>query len=103
MVKTDAQERLSRNLTYRQYLQGCANTKEQFLQAEANAKQQKVGFWKQSQLTMPWDFRRGRKILRLLKCDRHNNSSAIFPTQTSAFHPMQQTWTVLIFLTADLG
>jgi micrococcal nuclease len=48
-------------VVYRQYLQGCANTKDQFLQAEASAKQQKLGFWKQSQPVMPWDFRRGKK------------------------------------------
>ncbi|ABA25001.1 SNase-like nuclease (plasmid) [Trichormus variabilis ATCC 29413] len=46
---------------YRQYLKGCDRTKDQFLQAEANAKQQKVGFWNQSQPVMPWDFRRGKK------------------------------------------
>jgi micrococcal nuclease len=46
---------------YRQYLQGCASTKDQFLQTEANAKQQKLGFWNQSQPLMPWDFRRGKK------------------------------------------
>ncbi|RUR72041.1 hypothetical protein DSM107007_58600 [Nostoc sp. PCC 7120 = FACHB-418] len=32
-------------VVYRQYLKGYTNTKEQFLQAEANAKQQKLGFW----------------------------------------------------------
>ncbi|UKP01132.1 thermonuclease family protein (plasmid) [Nostoc sp. UHCC 0870] len=48
-------------VVYRQYLKGCANTKDQFLQAEANAKSQKLGFWNQSQPVMPWDFRRGKK------------------------------------------
>ncbi|RUR72284.1 thermonuclease family protein (plasmid) [Anabaena sp. FACHB-709] len=48
-------------VVYRQYLKGCTNTKDQFLQAEANAKQQKLGFWNQSQPVMPWDFRRGKK------------------------------------------
>ncbi|NDJ25761.1 nuclease [Nostoc sp. B(2019)] len=48
-------------VVYRQYLQGCTNTKEQFLQAEANAKRDKLGFWNQSQPVMPWDFRRGKK------------------------------------------
>jgi micrococcal nuclease len=60
----------------KQYLQVCANTKEQFLQAEANAKQQKLGFWKQSQPVMPWDFRRGKKNTQpntrqqMQQCDR---------------------------------
>jgi micrococcal nuclease len=48
-------------VVYRQYLKGCDSTKDQFLQAEASAKQQKLGFWNQSQPVMPWDFRRGKK------------------------------------------
>ncbi|MBD2471566.1 thermonuclease family protein [Nostoc sp. FACHB-145] len=48
-------------VVYRQYLQGCNSTKNQFLQAEASAKSKKLGFWNQSQPTMPWDFRRGKK------------------------------------------
>ncbi|MBD2452376.1 thermonuclease family protein [Nostoc sp. FACHB-152] len=48
-------------VVYRQYLQGCNSTKGQFLQAEADAKSKKLGFWNQSQPTMPWDFRRGKK------------------------------------------
>ncbi|MBD2255678.1 thermonuclease family protein [Nostoc parmelioides] len=48
-------------VVYPQYFQGCASTKDQFLQAEADAKQQKLGFWNQSQPVMPWDFRRGKK------------------------------------------
>jgi micrococcal nuclease len=48
-------------VVYRQYLKGCDRTKDQFLQAEANAKSQKLGFWNQSQSVMPWDFRRGKK------------------------------------------
>ncbi|WP_414756195.1 thermonuclease family protein [Anabaena sp. CCY 9910] len=51
-------------VVYRQYLKGCANTKDQFLQAEADAKQQKLGFWNQSQPVMPWDFRRGKKNIQ---------------------------------------
>ncbi|MEA5567819.1 thermonuclease family protein [Anabaena sp. UHCC 0399] len=45
------------NVAYRQYFKACASTKDQFLQAEANAKSQKLGFWNQSQPVMPWDFR----------------------------------------------
>lgn len=48
-------------VVYRQYLQGCAKTKDQFLQAETDAKSKKLGFWNQSQPVMPWDFRRGQK------------------------------------------
>ncbi|MEP0811607.1 thermonuclease family protein [Coleofasciculus sp. FACHB-SPT9] len=45
-------------VVYRQYLSGCASTKNQYLQAEAQAKQKKLGFWNQSKPVMPWDFRR---------------------------------------------
>ena len=48
-------------VVYRQYLQGCNSTKQQFLQAEVDAKSKKLGFWNQSQPVMPWDFRRGQK------------------------------------------
>jgi len=44
---------------YRQYLNGCSATKEQYLQAEAEAKAQRLGYWNQSNPVMPWDFRRG--------------------------------------------
>ncbi len=45
-------------VVYRQYLSGCAATQNQFLQAESQAKQKKLGFWNQSKPVMPWDFRR---------------------------------------------
>ncbi|BBD63058.1 SNase-like nuclease (plasmid) [Nostoc sp. HK-01] len=48
-------------VVYRQYLKGCDRTLGQFLQAEADAKSKKLGFWNQSQSVMPWDFRRGKK------------------------------------------
>jgi micrococcal nuclease len=48
-------------VVYRQYLQGCNSTQDQYLQAEADAKVQKLGFWNQLQPMMPWDFRRGQK------------------------------------------
>jgi micrococcal nuclease len=47
-------------VVYRQYLSGCATTKNQYLQAEAQAKQKKLGFWNQSNPVMPWEFRRGQ-------------------------------------------
>ncbi len=46
-------------VVYRQYLSGCAATQNQLLQAEAQAKQKKLGFWNQPKPVMPWDFRRG--------------------------------------------
>ena len=45
-------------VVYRQYLSGCAATQNQFLQAESQAKQKKLGFWNQPKPVMPWDFRR---------------------------------------------
>ena len=48
-------------VVYRQYLQGCANTQNQFLQAEATAKKQRLAFWNQANPVMPWDFRRTAK------------------------------------------
>jgi len=46
---------------YTQYLSGCAATQNQYLQAEKQAKQKRLGFWSQSKPIMPWDFRQGRK------------------------------------------
>jgi len=48
-------------VVYRQYLNGCSETKEQYLQAEAEAKEQRLGYWNQSNPVMPWDFRRGAR------------------------------------------
>ncbi|MDZ7970001.1 MAG: thermonuclease family protein [Nostoc sp. DedSLP03] len=36
-------------VVYKQYLPGCNSTKQQFLQADADAKARKLGFWNQSQ------------------------------------------------------
>lgn len=47
-------------VVYRQYIDGCAATKDQYLQAEAGAKAQRLGFWNQTSPMMPWDFRRGK-------------------------------------------
>ena len=43
---------------YRQYLSGCSG--DELLAAEAAAKKKKLGFWNQTNPTMPWDFRAGR-------------------------------------------
>ncbi|MBD0261847.1 MAG: thermonuclease family protein [Tolypothrix sp. Co-bin9] len=47
-------------VVYRQYLKGCTTSKNQFIKAEATAKQQKLGFWNQPKPLMPWDFRQGK-------------------------------------------
>jgi micrococcal nuclease len=48
-------------VVYPQYLSGCSETKEQYLQAETQAKAQKLGFWNQASPVMPWDFRSGKR------------------------------------------
>ena len=48
-------------VVYHQYLSGCAATKDQYLQAEAQAKRQGLGFWNQKSPVMPWDYRRGKR------------------------------------------
>ena len=45
-------------VVYPQYLSNCAATQDQYLQAEATAKQQRLGFWNQARPMRPWDFRR---------------------------------------------
>jgi micrococcal nuclease len=47
-------------VVYRRYLKSCESTKNQYLQAEANAKGKKLGFWNQPNPVMPEDFRRGK-------------------------------------------
>lgn len=47
-------------VVYHQFLSGCAPTKNQYLQAEAKAKQERLGYWNQSSPVMPWDFRRAK-------------------------------------------
>lgn len=47
-------------VVYRQYLSGCVDTENQYLQAEAQAKQKRLGFWNQLNPVMPWDFRDGQ-------------------------------------------
>lgn len=67
-------------VVYRQYLSGCANTQDQYLQAESQAKAQGLGFWNQSNPVMPWDFRRGRS-------NAVNPTPASTPTTTSNCDP----------------
>jgi micrococcal nuclease len=48
-------------VVYTQYLSGCAATQNQYLQAENQAKQQRLGLWSQANPLMPWDFRHSQK------------------------------------------
>ncbi len=45
---------------YRQYLSACAQTRDQYLQAEDSARRDRLGFWQQNNPVMPWDFRRNQ-------------------------------------------
>lgn len=49
---------------YRRYLQSCPATREQYLTAENQAKQQRLGFWQQASPVMPWEFRRRQRSQR---------------------------------------
>ncbi len=46
-------------VVYRQYLSGCDATRDRYLEAEDQAKQQRLAFWSQDNPIMPWDWRRG--------------------------------------------
>lgn len=58
---------------YRQYLDGCSQNKDQYLQAELATQQQRLNFWSQDNPVMPWDFRRGKTT----------SSQPISPSETS--------------------
>ncbi|MGA1623925.1 MAG: thermonuclease family protein, partial [Synechocystis sp.] len=47
------------SVIYREYFQGCQDSKAKYEQAELRAKQRKLAFWRQQNPVMPWDFRRG--------------------------------------------
>lgn len=47
-------------VAYRQYLNACSSTQDRYLQAEAQAKAQRLGVWNQENPVMPWDFRRSK-------------------------------------------
>jgi micrococcal nuclease len=49
-------------VVYRQYLKGCAVSKNQYLTAERLVRAQRLGFWNQSNPVMLWDFRRGKGV-----------------------------------------
>ena len=48
-------------VVYRQYLSGCTATKDEYLQAEAQAKKRRLGFWDQKSPVMSWDYRWGKR------------------------------------------
>ncbi|MEP0791747.1 MULTISPECIES: thermonuclease family protein [Cyanophyceae] len=69
-------------VVYRQYLSGCASTLNQYLQAEAQAKQKKLGFWNQSKPVMPWDFRRvGQSVSNQPSKECQSQTNPICPTK----------------------
>ncbi len=59
-------------IVYREYLDRCKATRDQYLQAEQQAHQQGIGFWSQENPVMPWDWRR----------QRDNSSSTPAPVAT---------------------
>jgi micrococcal nuclease len=67
-------------VVYPEYLSGCANTQNQYLQAEAQAKAQKLGFWNQANPVMPWEFRQGKR-------SNNQSSSGARPRPTTATSP----------------
>lgn len=50
-------------VVYRQYLSACPELKERLLNAEANAKSRRIGFWNQASPILPADFRRGKRAV----------------------------------------
>lgn len=46
-------------VVYDRYLDGCADTRDDYLQAEASAEAAQLNFWSQASPIMPWDFRQG--------------------------------------------
>ena len=67
-------------VVYRDYLSGCADTQDQYLAAEAQAKAQRLGFWNQDNPVMPWDYRRGKR-------SPNQPSSSATPPQPTASSP----------------
>ncbi|MEP0858101.1 thermonuclease family protein [Trichocoleus sp. DQ-U1] len=51
-------------VVYPQYINGCAGTKNQYLQSESQAKQQRLGFWNQVKPVMPWNVRKAGVAIR---------------------------------------
>lgn len=49
-------------VVYREYLNACPELRERLLNAEASAKNRRIGFWNQASPILPADFRRGRSV-----------------------------------------
>ena len=60
-------------VVYQRYLDGCSATADQYVAAEEQARLQRLNFWSQNNPVMPWDYRRGRGMLRFTL------STLIFP------------------------
>ncbi|WP_013335005.1 thermonuclease family protein [Gloeothece verrucosa] len=60
-------------VVYPQYLNGCAATKNQLLAAQSAAKQKRLGFWKQNNPIMPWDYRAGKRPVTNTPSTANNN------------------------------
>jgi len=45
-------------VVYHRYLSSCEADRQKYLDAEAQAKRQSLGFWSQPDPEMPWDFRK---------------------------------------------
>ena len=48
-------------VAYQQYLSGCPGLRNQLLQAEQQARSQRLQFWSQARPVMPWDYRRSKR------------------------------------------
>ncbi|NJN87624.1 MAG: thermonuclease family protein, partial [Leptolyngbyaceae cyanobacterium SL_7_1] len=46
---------------YRDYLDGCPENRDRYLQAETLAQQERMGFWQQENPVLPWEFRRANR------------------------------------------
>ncbi|NBD31965.1 MAG: micrococcal nuclease-like nuclease [Cyanobacteria bacterium] len=90
-------------VVYDRYLDGCSETKDQFLEAEQKAQSSELGFWSQPNV-MPWDYRRGERIS---SSNASNSNSSNFPACVDAdcncsdFSSQQQAQQVLDAFSGD--
>lgn len=66
-------------VVYREYLDRCKDTRDQYLRAEQQAHQQGQGFWSQENPVMPWDWRQQR--------DNHSSTPAPVVTPIPSTSP----------------
>lgn len=69
---------------YQQYLDGCSKTKEQYLEAEAQARQERLGMWAEDNPVMPWDFRRGNTARSKLSAKPSSTSTKSTSSSSSS-------------------